>query len=128
MGKTAIVSGGAKGIGRCLVRRFLERGYRVFVLDVDEAELDWTVNVHLKMYSESKALGFAVCNLRNAKEIQTTVLRAVDFLGGSISVLINNGGIANPHWKDNKTMQHRDTLNEWQAYVTRQQGWLLEMC
>ena len=27
--KTAIISGGAKGIGRCLVRRFLERGYRV---------------------------------------------------------------------------------------------------
>jgi NAD(P)-dependent dehydrogenase (short-subunit alcohol dehydrogenase family) len=32
-------------------------------------------------------------------------------------VLINNGGIASPHWKDGKTMLDRETLSEWRAYI-----------
>lgn len=35
MPKTAIISGGARGIGRCLVRRFLEIGYKVKLAHVD---------------------------------------------------------------------------------------------
>ncbi|RYO83994.1 hypothetical protein DL766_008351 [Monosporascus sp. MC13-8B] len=59
MPETAIISGGARGIGRCLVRRFLERGYRVFVLDIDEEELKHATGTHLKKYSDSGALGSA---------------------------------------------------------------------
>ncbi|KAK4628735.1 hypothetical protein CLAFUW4_07687 [Fulvia fulva] len=115
--KTAIISGGARGIGRCLVRRFLEKGYRVFVFDIDEEELKHTTHVHLKKYTDSKALGSAICNLRDVEDIRKQVKQAAEFLDGEIHVLINNGGIAAPKWKDEKTMFDMDTIGEWQAYV-----------
>ncbi|KAK4546607.1 hypothetical protein LTR36_001824 [Oleoguttula mirabilis] len=117
MARTAIISGGARGIGRCLVRRFLERGYHVYVFDIDEEELTHTTQVHLKKYSDSGALGSAICNLRSIDDIQAKVKQAAAFLNGRIDVLVNNGGIATPQWKDGKTMADPATLPEWQAYV-----------
>lgn len=113
--QTALISGGARGIGRCLVRRFLERGYRVYVFDIDETELNHTTNVHLKKYSDDKKLSSSVCNLRDVEDIRKKVKQAAEWLGGRIDVLINNGGIASPQWKDGKTMADPDTITEWQA-------------
>jgi NAD(P)-dependent dehydrogenase (short-subunit alcohol dehydrogenase family) len=116
MSKGALITGGARGIGRCLVRRFLERDYKVYFLDIDEEELEHTTKTHLKKYYEAGKLQSAVCNLRNIQEIQGKVKQAADFLGGRIHVLVNNGGIASPKWKDGKTMADTDTIPEWQAY------------
>lgn len=113
--KTAIISGGAQGIGRCLVRRFCELGYRVVVFDVQEEELNHTVKVHLKKYFDDGFLRSAVCNLRDPQDIYKKVDEAVKFLNGRIDVLVNNGAIASPFWKDGKTMEDRETLGEWQA-------------
>ncbi|KAF4456175.1 hypothetical protein F53441_1659 [Fusarium austroafricanum] len=117
MPKTAVVSGGARGIGRTLARYFLEKGYHVFILDVNEQELTHTTCTHLKSYYDSKAVDSAICNLRNTDEIWDKIQQAAEFLGGHIDVLINNGGIASPHWKDGKTMMDRETLDEWRAYM-----------
>lgn len=89
--KTAIISGGARGIGRSLVRRFLEKGYKVFVLDIDQEELTHTVKNHLQKYSDDKLLGFRICDLRNVDDIQKAIDEAAKFLGGRIDVLVNNG-------------------------------------
>ncbi|CAK1363654.1 putative oxidoreductase [Cercospora beticola] len=115
--KTAIISGGARGIGRCLVRRFLERGYKVYVFDIDEEELNHTVKNHLKEYTDKGFLGASVCNLRSVDEIREKVEEAAKFLRGRIDVLVNNGGIANPKWKDDETMFNKETFAQWQAYV-----------
>lgn len=115
MSKTALISGGAKGIGRCLVRRFLENGYRVWVLDIDEEELKHTTQVHLRQYYDTNAVGSAICDLRDTEDIQKKVAEGVEFLGGRIGVLVNNGGIAAPQWKDGKMMADEQTLAEWQA-------------
>ena len=115
MPKTAIISGGARGIGRCLVRRFCERGYRVYIFDIDEEELKHTTEVHLKQYTDSRHLGASICNLRDVDDIYDKVKVAADFLGGRIDVLINNGGIASPQWRDGKTMEDKATIAEWQA-------------
>lgn len=115
MVQTAIISGGARGIGRCLVRRFLERSYRVYVLDIDQEELRHTTHSHLKEYTDANMLESSVCNLRDIEDIYDKVAKAADFLGGHIDVLVNNGGIASPHWKDGKTMYDRETVEEWQA-------------
>ncbi|KAI0469739.1 hypothetical protein GGR56DRAFT_686868 [Xylariaceae sp. FL0804] len=117
MAKTAIVSGGARGIGRCIARRFCERGFKVFILDIDEEQLKHTTYTHLKQYSDKKALSCTICDLRDVSDIRNAVKQAADFLGGRIDVLVNNGGIASPRWKDGKTMMDPDTISEWQAYV-----------
>jgi len=113
--KAILISGGARGIGRCLSRIFLERGHRVFILDIDEAELTYTTSMHLKTYSTR--LSSSLCDLRNVSDIRLKVKKAADFFGGKIDVVVNNGGIASPFWKDGKTMEDPDTLNEWQAYM-----------
>lgn len=113
--KTAIISGGARGIGRCIARRFLELDYRVFILDIDAEELQHTTTVHLRQYYEQKKVDSAVCNLRSIDEIRAQVKRGAEFLGGRIEVLVNNGGIARPYWADGKTMGDLDTITQWQA-------------
>jgi len=115
LSKAILISGGARGIGRCLCRTFLERGHRVFILDIDEAELEYTTAVHLKTYSSR--LSSALCDLRNVDDIRIKINNAAAFFGGRIDVLINNGGIASPYWKDGKTMEDPDTLQEWKSYI-----------
>ncbi|KAM3069585.1 hypothetical protein ACMFMG_005686 [Clarireedia jacksonii] len=113
--KAILISGGARGIGRCLSRTFLEHGHRVFILDIDEAELAHTTTVHLQAHSAR--VSSSVCDLRNVEDIRSKVKQAAGFLGGEIDVLINNGGIAHPYWKDGLTMEDPDTLQQWQAYI-----------
>ena len=93
----------------------MEYGHKVFILDIDEDELNHTTKTHLKRHSDR--LGSALCNLRDAAEIREKVKEAADFFGGRIDLLINNGGIANPHWKDGKSMDDPDVMEQWQAYV-----------
>jgi len=115
--RNIIVSGGARGIGRALTRMFLEGGHSVYVFDIDQDELEYTVKTHLKQYYDSQKLGYAICNLRDVQEIRTKVNDAATFFANKIDVLINNGGIASPQWKDGKTMEDESTIDEWQAYI-----------
>ncbi|KAF2226221.1 hypothetical protein BDZ85DRAFT_255788 [Elsinoe ampelina] len=115
---TAIVSGGARGIGRCITRRFLELNYHVFILDIDEAELKHTVETHLSNYHESKHLSSAICDLTSAQSIQDSISAAISFFPTSrIDVLVNNGGIAHPIWRDGADMSDPSTLDQWNAYI-----------
>jgi ribonuclease Z len=115
--RNIIVSGGARGIGRCLSRMFLEAGHSVYIFDIDEDELEHTTKVHLKKYYEEGRLQSTICDLRNIKEIRAKVTEAAKFFDNSIDVLVNNGGIANPKWKDGRTMEDPTTIDEWQAYI-----------
>ncbi|KAH7406751.1 hypothetical protein DE146DRAFT_607446 [Phaeosphaeria sp. MPI-PUGE-AT-0046c] len=115
--RNIIVSGGARGIGRALSRMFLEGGHSVFIFDIDEDELQYTTKVHLKKYYDEKKLDSATCDLRDVKDIRAKVKEAAKFFNNSVDVLINNGGIASPQWKDGKTMEDLETFDEWQAYI-----------
>ena len=115
--KNIIISGGARGIGRAMTRMMLEAGHHVYVFDIDEREMEHTVKVHLKLYYEDGRLGYALCDLRNVEDIRTQVKAAATFFHDRIDVLINNGGLASPYWKDGKTMEDPDTFTQWQAYI-----------
>ncbi|MCJ1449065.1 MAG: hypothetical protein MMC23_009584 [Stictis urceolatum] len=114
--RSIIITGGARGIGRCLARTFLSQGDRVYILDIDEAELEYTVNVHLKRYEGRVAS--SVCDLSSEADIRDKVKVAVDFLDNRIDVLISNGGIASPHWKNGLDMSSPQTYKQWQAYIS----------
>jgi ribonuclease Z len=115
--KNIIISGGARGIGRAMTRMMLEAGHHAYIFDIDEEELEHTTKVHLKQYYEDGRLGSAICDLRDIEDIRTKVKEAAKFFNDRIDVLINNGGIASPQWKDGKTMEDFSVIDEWKAYI-----------
>ena len=82
----------------------------MFIIDFDEEELNHCVNVHLKQYPSNVSSG--LCNLRSINDIRLTVTKAAKFFDNKIDVLINNGGIASPRWKDGKSMVDGATFDE----------------
>lgn len=117
--KNVLLSGGARGIGRCIARHFLSKGHRVFILDIEEEELNYTVTKHLATYntSDDPRVSSALCDLRDTTAIRAAVKSAASYFGGRIDVVVNNGGIATPQWKDGAAMDDPATLDQFQAYL-----------
>lgn len=84
-GRTAVVTGGAQGIGRAVAERFLGSGAKVALWDMDNALAERTA-------SEIGAVATAV-DITDLKAVATARDATVSALGG-IDILVNNAGIA----------------------------------
>lgn len=89
----------------------------MFILDYNAEELKYTAETHLQQFYKAGMLSYSLCNLRSRDEIRDTAEKAAKFFDKRIDVLINNGGISSPYWKDDKKMSDMETADEWQAYV-----------
>ncbi len=96
-GRTAIVTGGARGIGFAAAQKLLASGAAVALWDVDQAALTGAV-ASLKQSDRVRA---AVVDVTNEASIATAVDALVaDF--GKIDILVNNAGITGgnaPLWE-----------------------------
>src|ERR1044072_2256856 len=81
-----LVTAGASGIGREIVRAFAGAGARVAVLDIDADALS-------NLEAELPAVVAGRWDLGGLPQIEAAVPRAIEALGG-LDVLVNNGGIA----------------------------------
>lgn len=86
-GKVAIVTGGASGLGRAAVERFVEEGAQVVIADVDAARGEQLAQ-HL-----GTAAAFKQTDVANADDVQNLVDFTVARCGG-LHVLFNNAGIS----------------------------------
>ena len=101
-GKTALVTGGARGIGAATARRFAAEGATVVVADFDEAEAQTTAG---------EIGGLAVrCDVTSRTDVEAAVEAAVAH-GGSLDLLVTCAGII----RDN--LLHKMTDDDWDAVI-----------
>jgi acetoin reductase-like protein len=85
-GKTAVVTGGARGIGRAICQRFVSEGAKVAVADINLDDAKATA-------SALGALALAVqLDVTRADSIDQMVQTVVVWAGG-IDILVNNAGV-----------------------------------
>jgi NAD(P)-dependent dehydrogenase (short-subunit alcohol dehydrogenase family) len=101
-GKTAIVTGGARGIGRAIVEAFAREGARVTSFDVSERGRE------TPPHRSSSDIDSLTVDVTREADVQHAV-EAVVRRHGTVDILVNNAGV-NAYF-DATTM----TLEEWQS-------------
>mgnify|MGYP002621712868 CR=1 FL=1 len=86
--RTAVVTGGTKGIGRAVAETLLERGMRVFICARNKTEVSETVS---DLSSRGSVAG-EVCDMRSESQVRMMLDECVRVFGG-IDVLVNNAGV-----------------------------------
>ena len=84
-GKTALITGAARGLGAAIARRFYEEGARVLVNDLDLAAASETARA-------LDGLAFAA-DVSDAGAVNE-MFDAVDAQVGALDILVNNAGIS----------------------------------
>jgi len=100
-GKTALVTGGAKGIGAATATRLASEGASVVVADFDEAAAAETAE---------RIGGRAIrCDVTSRADVEAAVALAAD--GGRLDVLVTSAGII----RDN--LVHKMTDDDWETVI-----------
>src|SRR5262245_46815678 len=87
--KTAVVTGGARGIGLAVAQWFLAHEYSVALWDIDAATLDRTV---AQLNNPARVLGIH-CDVSKPDAVAEAVARVWDRYG-RLDALVNNAGVA----------------------------------
>lgn len=82
-GKTVVVTGGGKGVGKGISERFLQQGANVVICGRSEPEA-------LPNANDNQAV-FKACDVRDWDQVEALMQFAVDTFG-SLDVLVNNAG------------------------------------
>jgi len=89
VGKKAIITGGASGIGRAAALLFARAGAAVMIADIDDPRGESIVQ-------EIHAVGgegiYVHCDVTKAEDCQRTVQKTINSFGG-VDILFNNAGI-----------------------------------
>ena len=86
--KTVLITGGASGIGKIMVRLMLERNAKVIIWDINQSRIEKAISAFSNL---GVIAGFNV-DVSNIKQIQEAAKKVKQELG-SVDVLINNAGI-----------------------------------
>ncbi len=106
-GKVALVTGGARGIGRAIVERFLDSGCKVVIADV----LDEAGNHAASELSSRGEVSYVHCDVTSATDAQAAVDHTVAQFG-ALDILVNNAGVT----RDNLLI--RMSESDWDRVLT----------
>ena len=93
-GRRAVVTGGARGIGRAIAERFLASGARVSLWDVDAAVLAAAA----RELAPGGGVHTVPGDVANVAQVEQAAAATRNELGG-IDILVANAGIAGPNFK-----------------------------
>lgn len=85
-GKTALVTGGARGIGRHYTRALAAQGARVMIADVEDGS---DLVKEIAQAQGAEATAFAACDVSDENAVQALVAQTITRFG-QIDVLVNN--------------------------------------
>ena len=88
-GRNAVVTGGAQGIGKAIVERFLESGAAVAIWDRDQAFAEKTAT-ELNNRGKVVAVAADVTDVKSVERARDASVKAL----GRVDILVNNAGIA----------------------------------
>lgn len=110
-GKTGILTGGAKGIGRATVRRFMAEGGRLAVLDKEPADSAFAEALRRDVGDAANRLCYIQADATDEASVAAAVQAATDQIGQP-DILVNNVGFgANP-----KPIEEF-ALEEWRSFM-----------
>ena len=107
--KLAIVTGGARGIGKRICESFLKEGGNVAIFDVNEEEGKKTAEEFNLSFGSGKAEFYRV-DITSEKNVEEAVNTIIDKKGG-IDILVNNAGIT----LDNLML--RMSVDDWRKVI-----------
>src|SRR4029079_409308 len=88
--KTAIITGGAGGIGLAIASRFAAEGANIMLADISMEQLQKASGVLKSNGLES--LELSQCDVSNEQQVQATVTGAVSRFG-TLDIVVNNAGL-----------------------------------
>lgn len=105
-GRTAVITGAARGIGYVIAETFVAEGAQVVLGDVDEAEV----------MAAAERLGPAaqgqLCDVTSAAQVEALIARAdtIDAASGPLHIMVNNAGITRDATMRTMTEQQFDDV------------------
>lgn len=100
-GKVAVVTGGTRGIGFAIVKKYLENGAKVVLLGSREETVNKAIDELKQINSSYDVIGFYP-NLTNKDEV-IEVFEKTKEAYGHIDILVNNAGVASSTKIENYT-------------------------
>lgn len=91
-GKVAVVTGGTRGIGYCIVKKYLENGAKVILFGSRKETVDKALD-SLKAENAGWEVEGMYPALTNPKEVEAAIKQIKDKYG-KIDILVNNAGIS----------------------------------
>lgn len=91
--KVAIITGGAGGIGKIIVKSFLKEGARVVIAEINGTALKTTL-YELKSFKKNRVSGIKT-DISNAKQVKR-LINSTAAKYGTVDILVNIAGIQGP--------------------------------
>ena len=116
-GKIAVVTGGARGIGKACCARFLEDGVEALVMIGQHQS---TLDAAVAELGDSRVIAMQ-CDVGSAEQVEETFRKIYARLG-RVDILVNNAGVTRD------AMFHKMTPEQWQTVININLNGLFYCC
>jgi 3-oxoacyl-[acyl-carrier protein] reductase len=104
--KTAIITGGARGLGAATARILAQEGVKVALFDINGAELERTAGA---LRDSGHVVTGQVCDITDASAVERNVAETIERFG-AVHILVNNAGFPRDGYIVKQTEQDWDSV------------------